>query len=93
MPAPTLFSSSPWLNQVERLFALITAGMIRRGSFHGTHEPETAIYEWLANWNGDPIPFVWKASADVIPHKMPRCIELTETVDQQESRDGNSGDD
>lgn len=44
-------TSSSWLNQVERFFALITQRMIRRGTFHSAHELETAIYKWLANWN------------------------------------------
>jgi transposase len=53
-------TSSSWLNQVERFFALITDRMIRRGAFYSTQELEAAIYRWLANWNGDPTPFVWK---------------------------------
>jgi len=74
-------TSSSWLNQVERFFALITGRMIRRGTFHSTDELEKAIYQWLANWNGDPTPFVWKASADVILEKVRRCKELRETGD------------
>jgi transposase len=74
-------TSSSWLNQVERLFALITGRMIRRGTFHSTEELEKAIYHWLANWNGDPTPFVWKASADVILDKVRRCKELSRTGD------------
>jgi len=74
-------TSSSWLNQVERFFALITDRMIRRGTFHSAKELEKAIYQWLATWNGDPIPFVWKASADVILHKVRRCKELRETGD------------
>lgn len=74
-------TSSSWLNQVERFFALLTARMIRRGTFHSARELEQAIYQWLANWNGDPTPFVWKASADVILDKVRRCKELTRTGD------------
>ena len=74
-------TSSSWLNQVERFFALITGRMIRRGTFHSTAELETAIYNWLANWNGEPTPFVWKASADVILDKVRRCKELSKTAD------------
>jgi hypothetical protein len=76
-----LSASSSRLNQVERFFALITDRMIRRGTFHSAKELEKAIYQWLATWNGDPIPFVWKASADVILHKVRRCKELRETGD------------
>ena len=47
-------TSSSWLNQVERLFGLITDRMIRRGTFHCVAELERAIYQWLANWNNKP---------------------------------------
>jgi hypothetical protein len=68
-------------NQVERFFALITGRMIRRGTFHSTEELEKTIYHWLASWNGDPTPFVWKASASVILDKVRRCKELPKTGD------------
>lgn len=74
-------TSSSWLNQVERFFALITGRMIRRGTFHSTDELEKAIYQWLSHWNGDPTPFTWKASADVILDKVRRCKELSRTGD------------
>jgi transposase len=74
-------TSSSWLNQVERFFALITGRMIRRGTSHTVHELEQAIYKWLASWNGEPIPFVWKATADVILDKVRRCKELAATGD------------
>jgi len=74
-------TSSSWLNQVERFFALITGKMIRRGTFHSAAELEKAIYHWLTQWNGAPTPFVWKASADVILDKVRRCKELTKTGD------------
>jgi putative transposase len=74
-------TSSSWLNQVERFFALITGRMIRRGTFLSVDELEKAIYHWLASWNGDPSPFVWKASAEVILDKVRRCKELAATGD------------
>ena len=66
-------TSSSWLNQVERWFGLITARMIRRGTFCSVQELEHAIYLWLATWNDKPKPFVWKATADVILDKVRRC--------------------
>jgi len=72
-------TSSSWLNQVERFFALITERMIRRGTFRSVEELERAIYAWLANWNNKPHPFVWKATADVILDKVRRCKELAGT--------------
>jgi len=68
-------TSSSWLNQVERLFGLITDRMIRRGTFHCVDDLEQAIYQWLANWNHQPKPFEWKATADVILDKVRRCRE------------------
>jgi transposase len=62
-------TSSSWLNQVERLFGIITERMIRRGTFHNVGELETAIYNWLAKWNDSPKPFAWTATADVIPRE------------------------
>jgi transposase len=63
-------NSSCWLHQAERFFALITGRMIRRGTFLSVNELEKAIYDWLAHWKGDPIPFVWRASADGILDKV-----------------------
>src|SRR5437588_135433 len=68
-------TSSSWLNQVERFFALITERMIRRGTFRSVEELERAIYAWLANWNNQPQPLVWKATADVILAKVRRTKE------------------
>ena len=64
---------------MERWFALITDRMIRRGTFLSVDELEQAIYLWLANWNNDPKPFVWKATAEVILDKVRRCKELAGT--------------
>jgi transposase len=69
-------TSSSWLNRVERWFGLITDRMIRRGTFHSVAELERAIYQWLANWNHEPQPFIWRATADVILDKVRRCKEL-----------------
>ena len=66
---------SSWLNQVERLFGLLTQRMIPRGTFHCVDELESAIYQWLANWNKEPHPFVWTATADIILDKIRRSRE------------------
>lgn len=72
-------TSSSWLNQVERLFGIITERMIRRGTFHNVAELETAIYKWLGAWNAAPKPFTWTATADVIIEKVRRCKESVGT--------------
>jgi len=69
-------TSSSWLNQVERLFGIITERMIRRGTFRSVDELQAAIYEWLAGWNSSPKPFTWTATADIIIEKVRRCKEL-----------------
>ncbi len=69
------------MNQVERWFALITDRMIRRGTFLSVQELERAIYHWLSSWNGQPTPFTWKATADVILDKVGRCKQLAKTGD------------
>jgi transposase len=63
-------TGSSWLNQVERFFALITERMIGRGTFQSAAELEQAIYKWLAELNGSPAPFAWKASVEVILDKV-----------------------
>jgi hypothetical protein len=73
-------TSSSWLNQVERWFAL-TSRMIRRGTFHTVQELEWAIYHWLSNWNGEPARFIWSATPDVILDKVRRCKGLARTRD------------
>jgi hypothetical protein len=64
---------------VERWFGLITERMTRRGTSRSVKELEHAIYQWLANWNENPKPFVWRATADVILDKVRRCKELSGT--------------
>ncbi len=72
-------TSSSWLHQVERFFALISQRMIRRGTFRSVQELQRSIYAWLSSWNHQPQPFVWKATADVILDKVQRCKELAGT--------------
>jgi transposase len=57
---------SSWLNLVERWFAELTAKWLRRGTHRSTKELETAIGQWIDNWNDDPKPFVWHKTADEI---------------------------
>jgi transposase len=59
-------TSASWLNQVERFFAEITQKRIRRGVFRSVRELEDAIAAYLAEYNRDPKPFRWTATADLI---------------------------
>jgi transposase len=59
-------TSSSWINQVERFFALLTDRQIRRGAHRSTAELEAAIAAFIAARNADPEPFRWTKSADDI---------------------------
>jgi transposase len=59
-------TSSSWLNQVERFFALLTEQQIRRGVHRSVDELEAAINAFLDQHNADPKPFRWVKSADDI---------------------------
>lgn len=64
-------TSSPWLNQVERWFAELTARMLRRGAHRSMQALETDIRAWIDIWNENPKPFVWTKTADENP-RIPR---------------------
>ena len=53
---PTLAS---WLNQVERVFALLMDRPLKRGVFHSVQEMENAINAYLDATNDNPKPFHW----------------------------------
>jgi transposase len=59
-------TSSSWLNQVERFFALITDKKIRRGIYHSVHALRADITAFISHHNADPKPFRWTKSADDI---------------------------
>ena len=63
-------TSSSWLNQVERFFAEITTKRIRRGAFRSVRQLESAIYDYLDEYNRNPRPFKWTATADLILEKV-----------------------
>ena len=59
-------TSSSWLNQVERFFALLTERQIRRGVHRSIDALHTAIDDFIERHNTDPKPFRWTKSADDI---------------------------
>lgn len=59
-------TSSSWLNQVERFFALLTDKKIRRGVHRGVAELQADITAFIDQHNVDPKPFRWTKSADDI---------------------------
>jgi transposase len=70
-------TSASWLNQVERFFAAITEGRIRRGVFTSVPALERAIAEYLTGHNKSPRPFAWTADADSILERLKRVCQRT----------------
>ena len=76
-------TSSSWLNQVERFFALLTERQIRRGVHRSVEELETAINAFLDKHNENPKAFQWIKSADDILGAIERyCVRTVQTVAQ-----------
>lgn len=59
-------TSSSWLNQVERFFAMITDKKIRRGVHRSVADLTADIEAFIAAHNAQPKPFRWTKSADDI---------------------------
>jgi transposase len=59
-------TSSSWLNQVERFFALLTDKKIRRGIYRSVSALRADIASFIGHHNADPKPFRWTKSADDI---------------------------
>jgi hypothetical protein len=61
-------TTSSWINQVERFFALLTEKQIRRGVHRSTGalELEAVINACIDAANAEPKPFRWTSSADDI---------------------------
>jgi transposase len=76
-------TSSSWLNQVERFFALLTEQQIKRGVHRSTAELERAITNYIKNRNADPKPFRWTKSADAILAPVERFCRRTISDHQQ----------
>ena len=70
-------TSTSWINQVERWFALITEKQIRRGSHRSTIALETAIRDYLTIYNKNPRPFKWTKHADEILASIARFCKRT----------------
>jgi len=73
-------TSSSWLNQVERFFALLTDKKIRRGVHRSVEELKADITAFIDRHNDDPKPFRWTKSADDILASIERfCVYNTAT--------------
>ena len=74
-------TSSCWLNLVERWFAEITRKRIRRGTFHSVGDLIKAIRDYVRQYNKNPQPFQWIASASKIIRKVNKYKETLEPGD------------
>ena len=72
---------SSWINQVERLFAHVTADLLQRSDHHSDHRSvhalEADIRDWIKAWNQHPKPFVWTKTAEQILGSLARFIQRT----------------
>jgi transposase len=59
-------TSSSWLNQAQRWFALLTDKRLHRGLHKNLHALEHDIRDWVTNRNQNPRPFTWTKTADEI---------------------------
>ena len=74
-------TSSSWLNQVERFFALLTDRKIRRGVHHSVADLQADITAFIEQHNADPKPFRWTKSADDILASIERfCVRSTQDI-------------
>jgi transposase len=68
-------TSSSWINQVERFFALLTERQIRRGIHRSVVALKAAITSFIDQHNANPKPFRWTKSADHILASIERfCV-------------------
>ena len=76
-------TSSSWINQVERFFALLTEQQIKRGAHRSTKALQAAINAYIDARNADPKPFRWTKHADDILASIARFCRPTLDVQAQ----------
>jgi transposase len=70
-------TSSSWINQVERFFALLADKQIKRGAHTSVKALITDIMAFIAKRNADPSPLRWTKSADDILASIERYCQRT----------------
>jgi len=68
---------SSWINQVERLFAYVTADLLQRSDHRSVQALEADIRNWVKAWNEDPKPFIWTKTAEQILSSLSRLLQRT----------------
>ena len=69
------------INQVERGSVLLTDKQVRRGVHRNARALEKDIRAWIADWNDNPRPFVWKKTADKIFERLTDIWTESQTQD------------
>jgi transposase len=70
-------TSSSWINQVERFFALLAEKQIKRGAHRSVKQLIAAIVAFITQHNENPKPFRWTKSADDILASIERFCRRT----------------
>lgn len=68
---------SSWINQVERLFAYVTADLLQRSDHRSVQALEADIRNWVKTWNENPKPFIWTKTAEQILSSLARLLQRT----------------
>lgn len=76
-------TSSSWINQVERFFALLAEKQIKRGAHRSVKSLIQDIEKFIARQNADPKPLRWTKSADDILATIERFCRRTLDVHSQ----------
>jgi transposase len=72
-------TSSSWINQVERFFALLAEKQIKRGAHRSVKDLVAAIQSFIQAQNDNPRPLRWTKSADDILASIERyCFRTLE---------------
>jgi len=67
-------TGSSWINQVERWFAFLTTQLLQRGVHKSVVALEKDVRAWIATWNENPKPFVWRKTAEEILESLQKYI-------------------
>jgi len=73
-------TSCSWLNAVEGFFAKLTRRRLKHGVFRSVTELQAAINRFLAEHNGEPKPFIWKADPEEIIAARNRGFQTLESI-------------
>ncbi len=84
-------TSSSWLNQVERFFALLTERQLRRGIHRSVPALQETIGRFIDHHNADPKPFRWTKSADDILASIERFCVRNTPLSAETARTSGSG--